>query len=279
MPKAFARRCRRCPATPTTRRSRSATRSTWSRSSARAPSCAAPASNAYFGPLPVPRRAHRLLPRRPGGEALPLLRLQVSGDPFRFVHGDGGPRLRRRDGVAGRALRGRRWRSPTRIRGAAERRARARAAARAARARRRATTRATCGRRGEAAPARELPRRARPGARRRCASSASATRPSAWDQLLLASRAGRLHRATSCSRPGWRSARKQQRAGSTTASAGGSCSRCADARGRVLGFGARAMRDDQQPKYLNTSEGEVFHKGRQLFGADLARAPPRAPGA
>lgn len=45
----------------------------------------------------------------------------------------------------------------------------------------------------------------------------------------------------------------------------------ADARGRVVGFGARAMRDDQQPKYLNTSDGEVFHKGRQLFGIDRAR--------
>ncbi len=45
----------------------------------------------------------------------------------------------------------------------------------------------------------------------------------------------------------------------------------ADARGRVVGFGARAMRESQQPKYLNTSEGEVFHKGSQLFGIDLAR--------
>ena len=46
----------------------------------------------------------------------------------------------------------------------------------------------------------------------------------------------------------------------------------ADARGRVLGFGARAMRDDQGPKYLNTSENEIYHKGRQLFGIDRARA-------
>lgn len=44
-----------------------------------------------------------------------------------------------------------------------------------------------------------------------------------------------------------------------------------DLRGRTLGFGARALRDDQQPKYLNSSDGEVYHKGRQLFGADLAR--------
>ena len=46
----------------------------------------------------------------------------------------------------------------------------------------------------------------------------------------------------------------------------------ADARGRVLGFGARAMRDDQGAKYINTAEGELYHKGRQLFGIDRARA-------
>jgi len=46
----------------------------------------------------------------------------------------------------------------------------------------------------------------------------------------------------------------------------------ADARGRVLGFGARALREEQRPKYLNTSENEIYHKGRQLFGIDLARA-------
>jgi DNA primase len=46
----------------------------------------------------------------------------------------------------------------------------------------------------------------------------------------------------------------------------------ADERGRVLGFGARALREGQQPKYLNTSDGELFHKGRIVYGADLARA-------
>ena len=45
----------------------------------------------------------------------------------------------------------------------------------------------------------------------------------------------------------------------------------ADSRGRVLGFGARALRPDQKPKYLNTSENEIYHKGRQLFGIDRAR--------
>ena len=46
----------------------------------------------------------------------------------------------------------------------------------------------------------------------------------------------------------------------------------ADARARVLGFGARAMSEGRGPKYLNTSENEIYHKGRQLFGIDLARA-------
>ncbi len=45
-----------------------------------------------------------------------------------------------------------------------------------------------------------------------------------------------------------------------------------DTRGRVLGFGARAMRDGQLPKYVNTSETAIYRKGRSLFGLDLARA-------
>ena len=45
-----------------------------------------------------------------------------------------------------------------------------------------------------------------------------------------------------------------------------------DARGSVLGFGARAMRDNQRPKYLNTAEGELYHKREVLFGIDRARA-------
>ena len=46
----------------------------------------------------------------------------------------------------------------------------------------------------------------------------------------------------------------------------------ADVRGRVLGFGARAMREEQRPKYLNTSDNDVYHKGLHLYGSDLARA-------
>jgi DNA primase len=46
----------------------------------------------------------------------------------------------------------------------------------------------------------------------------------------------------------------------------------ADTRGRVLGFGARALSESQRPKYLNTSDNAVYHKGLHLYGADLARA-------
>ena len=45
----------------------------------------------------------------------------------------------------------------------------------------------------------------------------------------------------------------------------------ADMRGRVIGFGARQMHEGRPPKYLNTPENELFHKGRIVYGAHLAR--------
>jgi DNA primase len=47
----------------------------------------------------------------------------------------------------------------------------------------------------------------------------------------------------------------------------------ADERGRVRGFGARAVQAAQRPKYLNTSDGELYHKREVLYGIDRARAP------
>ena len=44
-----------------------------------------------------------------------------------------------------------------------------------------------------------------------------------------------------------------------------------DPRGRVQGFGARALRPDTKPKYLNSPEGELYRKGRTLYGIDRAR--------
>ena len=46
-----------------------------------------------------------------------------------------------------------------------------------------------------------------------------------------------------------------------------------DQRGRVLGFGARALSPDTQPKYLNSPEGELYRKSHTLYGIDHARGP------
>jgi DNA primase len=94
--------------------------------------------------------------------------------------------------------------------------------------------------------------------------------PSAWDRMLLASRkagfsdeellaVGLVQRSKT--RQGSVYDRFRERI----------MFPAADSRGRVVGFGARAMRDNQLPKYLNTSDGELYHKRSVLFGIDLAR--------
>lgn len=50
-----------------------------------------------------------------------------------------------------------------------------------------------------------------------------------------------------------------------------------DARGRVVGFGARAM-DGAPPKYLNSPQTSVFDKGALLYGLDAARESIRRDG-
>jgi DNA primase len=45
-----------------------------------------------------------------------------------------------------------------------------------------------------------------------------------------------------------------------------------DPRGRVQGFGARALSPDSKPKYLNSPEGELYRKSRTLYGIDQGRA-------
>jgi DNA primase len=44
-----------------------------------------------------------------------------------------------------------------------------------------------------------------------------------------------------------------------------------DGRGQVIGFGARALLPDDNPKYLNSPQSPLFDKGRTLFGLNLAR--------
>jgi DNA primase len=43
-----------------------------------------------------------------------------------------------------------------------------------------------------------------------------------------------------------------------------------DRRGRTIGFGARVL-GDETPKYLNSPESAVYHKGRELYGLYQAR--------
>lgn len=45
----------------------------------------------------------------------------------------------------------------------------------------------------------------------------------------------------------------------------------ADARGRILSFGGRAMDPQARAKYLNGPESPLFHKGRSLYGIGEAR--------
>ena len=95
--------------------------------------------------------------------------------------------------------------------------------------------------------------------------------PSAWDRMMLASRragftdeelltVGLAQRSKQ--RPGQIFDRFRARIMFPSS----------DQRGRVVGFGARATRDGQRPKYLNSAENELYRKREQLFGIDLARS-------
>jgi len=94
--------------------------------------------------------------------------------------------------------------------------------------------------------------------------------PSAWDRVLLASRRGGFSvdelYATGLAQRSKQNGQPYDRFRSRIMFP------LADVRGRVLGFGARAMGAEQKPKYLNTSDNDVYHKGLHLYGSDLARA-------
>jgi DNA primase len=94
--------------------------------------------------------------------------------------------------------------------------------------------------------------------------------PSAWDRVLLASRRGgfserELHDAGLVARNA-KTAQVYDRFRERIMFP------LSDLRGKVLGFGARAMRDQQGPKYLNSADNDLYHKGRHLYGSHLARA-------
>lgn len=48
-----------------------------------------------------------------------------------------------------------------------------------------------------------------------------------------------------------------------------------DRRGRVIGFGGRQLGGDDGPKYLNSPETPIFHKGSELYGLYQARKAVR----
>jgi DNA primase len=100
--------------------------------------------------------------------------------------------------------------------------------------------------------------------------------PSAWDRVLVASRRAGFSEqelyATGLAQRSRQDGRLYDRF------RGRIMFPLADIRGRVLGFGARALGEDRswegahRPKYLNTSDNDLYHKGLHLYGADLARA-------
>jgi DNA primase len=97
--------------------------------------------------------------------------------------------------------------------------------------------------------------------------------PSAWDCVLVASRRGGFSEqelyATGLAQRSKQDGRLYDRF------RGRIMFPLADIRGKVLGFGARSMRAEQGaggPKYLNTSDNDLYHKGLHLYGADIARA-------
>ena len=94
--------------------------------------------------------------------------------------------------------------------------------------------------------------------------------PSAWDRVLLASRSGKFSNRELYD--AGLAQRSQQNGQLYDRFRSRIMFPLADIRGRVLGFGARATSEDQRPKYLNTSDNEIYHKGLHLYGADLARA-------
>lgn len=95
--------------------------------------------------------------------------------------------------------------------------------------------------------------------------------PSAWNKMLLASRRAGFT-AEELRAAGLAQASRGERARLYDRFRARIMFPLADARGRIVGFGARATHEGQQPKYLNTSDGEIYHKGSQLFGLDVARA-------
>ena len=94
--------------------------------------------------------------------------------------------------------------------------------------------------------------------------------PSSWDRVIVASRGAGYSEAELLA--AGLASRRRDGGGLLDRFRGRIMFPLADPKGHVLGFGARAIAPGDQPKYLNTSESELFHKGSLVYGADLARA-------
>ncbi len=123
---------------------------------------------------------------------------------------------------------------------------------------------------GEAAPAREY-LRARGFEEAVLREFRVGWAPVAWDRLVLASRAAGFGAAELLAAD---LGRRKRAAPDELIDRfrGRIMFPAADARGRVRGFGARTLSGQDGPKYLNTAEGDVYHKREVLYGIAQARA-------
>ena len=223
-------------------------------------------------PVPVSRRAHAVVRDQPGREGLPLLRLPGLGRRVHVRHGDRGRRLQGRARAASPTATRSRSSSRTRTRRRPSSASAASGCSSCSSARRRSTC-ASCGSPREAARAREYlaERGLRGGDAARVSRRLRAERVGHRAQRLAARRL-RQPRALR-RRPG---AEVAEPAGaSTTASARRSSSRSPTRAGACAASpGARsAATDDRRPKYVNSPESELFHKGQPAV-----RRRPRARG-
>ena len=208
----------------------------------------------------------------PGQAVLSLLRLRRARHGARLPDGARPPRLRRGRGGARRARR---------ARGAARRRRRG--ARRAAE--RRAVRRCSSGRRSSSG-SRSAANRARARTTSRRAASTGDSAAALRHRLRAATPGTALLERYGTSR-GRAADAAAAPASSSSASASHGANRgyydrfrdrvmfpIRDARGRTIAFGGRVL-DKGEPKYLNSPETELFHKGRELYGLYEARQATR----